>query len=319
MNALTVKNVTKTFQDGETVVTALNDVTLHIKKGEIYGLLGPNGAGKTTLINSIAGLVIVDSGEVRVFQYGIKKQLQKIQQIINVVPGFSRCYSSLTINEFLRMYSYLYAVPNWRKRREEVLDLLELQPRKDQPLMSLSSGYKQRVLLAKALLTKPKLLLMDEPTIGLDVEIAIKMRGLMKKLKSEGHTILLTTHNMFDVEELCDRIALISKGRVVVEGTIDDVKKRIVERNAIEIECQQPRKVAALFKTEKYVLDVKVLGAGFIVYVAEHKYIKTIMLRLGKIKEKIFAVKILEPTLEEAFIKLTSDNGRTNKKKEGEK
>jgi ABC-2 type transport system ATP-binding protein len=311
MNALTVKNVTKSFHDGTKVINALYDMSLHIKKGEIYGLLGPNGAGKTTLINSIAGLVTVDVGSIRVFNYNVDKQLQKIKQVINVVPGFSRCYSSLTIAEFLRMYSYLYAIPDWRRRREEVIDLLELKDRKHQPLMSLSSGFKQRVLLAKALLTKPKLLLMDEPTVGLDVEIAIKMRALMKKLKKEGYTILLTTHNMFDVEELCDRIALISKGRVVVEGTIDDVKKRIVERNGVEIECQSPHKVAMLFKKEKYVLDVKVLQTSFIIYVAQYRNIKKIMGRLAKIEQKVFSIKILVPTLEEAFIKLTG-----NKRKE---
>jgi ABC-2 type transport system ATP-binding protein len=301
MNALTVKNVTKTFKEGDNTIFALDNVSLHIKKGEIYGLLGPNGAGKTTLINSIAGLITIDSGDLRVFSYNIK-QSQKIKQIINVVPGFSRCYSSLTVDEFLRMYSYLYAVQNWRKRRDEVIDLLELQKRRAQPLMSLSSGYKQRVLLAKALLTKPKLLLMDEPTVGLDVEIAIKMRGLMKKLKKEGHTILLTTHNMFDVEELCDRIALIS------QGTINDVKKRIVERNGIEVECQQPRKVAALFIELSYVLDVKVLSAGFIIYVAQYRNIKKIMGKLARIDQKVFSIKILEPTLEEAFIKLTKED-----------
>lgn len=305
MLALKIENVSKIFKDKNKVTTALDNVSLHINQGEIFGLLGPNGAGKTTLISIIAGLLQHETGAIEVFQYPLKENRQKIKQMINIVPGFTHLASSLTIDEFLREYSLLYEVKDWKKKKEQLIKLLELEGKRDDELRTLSSGYKQRALLAKALLTNPKLLLMDEPTVGLDVDIAIKMRGIIKRLKQQGYTILLTTHNMFEVEELCDRIALIRQGKIVVVGTIDEVKKLIIEKNGIEIECENPRKVKRLLEKEKYVQSIKDLPNGCIVYVDQYRRIKTLMKQLSLIEEKIYTIRIVEPTLEEAFIKLT--------------
>jgi len=225
---------------------------------------------------------------------------------MNVLPGFTHVNNPLTIDEFLKEYSLLYSVKNWKKEREYVLNLLEIEEQRNEKMMDLSSGYKQRVLLAKALLTKPKLLLMDEPTVGLDIEIAIKIRGIIKELKKKGYTILLTTHNMLEVEELCDRIALINQGKIVAEGTVKEVKKKIVEQNSILIECENPTKIVSLFKKESYVINTKLLKTGCIIYVRQNRKIKTIMKKLSEQEEKVYSIEIMEPTLEEAFIKLTS-------------
>lgn len=295
MLALSVENVSKRFGD----FVALDNISVSINKGEIFGLLGPNGAGKTTLISIIAGLLTKDSGEITIFG------LKKANHLMNVLPGFTHVNSPLTIDEFLKEYSFLYSIKNWKKEREYVLNLLEIQDKRDVELRDLSSGYKQRALLAKALLTKPKLLLMDEPTVGLDIEIAIKIRGIIKELKRKGYTILLTTHNMLEVEELCDKIALIHHGKIIAEGTIADVKKKIVERNSIEIECENPKRIQSLFEKEPYVIDTKLLKNGCIIYVEQNRKIKNIMKILSQQKEKVFSLEIMEPTLEEAFIKLT--------------
>lgn len=244
------------------------------------------------------------------FQYDIDKNAQKIKEIINVVPGFTHNNSCLSLDEFLKEYALLYGVKNWKKRREDVIKLLELEDKRKTEMKELSSGYKQCALLAKALMTEPKLLLMDEPTVGLDVEITIRIRGIIRDLKAKGHTIILTTHNMLEVEELCDRIGLLSQGKIIAEGTIVDIKKKIIEKNGIEIECENPRKILSMFKNEKYVMGTKVWGSGCIIYVKEYKFIKDIMKRLAVQKEKMYGLKIMEPTLEEAFIKLTGRKRR---------
>ncbi len=302
MNALTIQNVSKLFPNAKKFV--VDNISFHIQEREIYGLLGPNGAGKTTLISMIAGLLSKDTGSISIFEYDIDKEPQKIKQILNVVPGFSHVNSSMSVDEFLAVYSHIYNVKDWKKERESVLKRVELKDKRNMLLNELSSGYKQRALLAKALLTRPKLLLMDEPTVGLDIEIAIKIRALIKELRKEGYTILLTTHNMLEVEELCDRIGLINNGKLIAEGTVKDIKKLVVERNGIEIECENPAAIKKLFEKEKYVIEVKMLITGCIIYVREYKHIKEIMKTLAERKEKVFSISIIEPTLEETFIKL---------------
>jgi len=303
MNALHIENVSKIFPGAKK--QTLNNISFKIREGEIYGLLGPNGAGKTTLISIIAGLLAKDTGAITVFNYNIDKEPQKIKQILNVVPGFSHVNSSLSVDEFLKVYAHLYNVKDWQKERESVLKRVELKDKRSTQLNELSSGYKQRALLAKALLSKPKLLLMDEPTVGLDIEIAIKIRALIKELRTQGYTILLTTHNMVEVEELCDRIGLINNGKLVAEGTIKEIKKLVVERNGIEIECENPTTIKEVFEKEPYTLEVKVMSTGCIIYVKEYKHIKEIMKKLAARKEKVYSISIMEPTLEETFIKLT--------------
>ncbi len=303
MNALHIENVSKIFPGAKK--QTLNNVSFSIKEGEIYGLLGPNGAGKTTLISLIAGLLAKDTGTITVFDYSIDKESQKIKQILNVVPGFSHVNSSLSVDEFLQVYAHLYNVKDWQKERESVLKRVELKDKRSTQLNELSSGYKQRALLAKALLSKPKLLLMDEPTVGLDIEIAIKIRALIKELRTQGYTILLTTHNMMEVEELCDRIGLINNGKLVAEGTIKEIKKLVIERNGIEIECEDPKTIKNVFEKEQYTLEVKIMSNSCIIYVKEYKHIKHIMNKLAERKEKVYSISIMEPTLEETFIKLT--------------
>lgn len=308
MNALTIQNISKSFPGLKNPV--VDNVSFEIKQREIYGLLGPNGAGKTTIISMIAGLLGKDTGAISVFEYDIDKQPQKIKQILNVVPGFSHINSSLSVDEFLATYAYLYNVKDWQKERESVLKRVELKDKRSTQLNELSSGYKQRTLLAKALLTRPKLLLMDEPTVGLDIEIAIKIRALIKELRTQGYTILLTTHNMLEVEELCDRIGLINNGKLIAEGTIKEIKKLVIERNGIEIECEDPKAIKKVFEKEKYVLEVKTMTTGCLIYVKEYKHIKEIMKQLAARKEKVYSISIMEPTLEETFIKLTGKKRR---------
>ena len=225
MEALTVINAVKVFRDKNTKTVALDNVSLTIKQGEIVGLLGPNGAGKTTLISSICGLLELDSGTVTVFGKDSLKEKEGVSSDINLITGFAGLLQGLSVEKLLTYYALLYNVKNMEKAIDNVIAETGLQEKRKQVAQTLSSGFKQRFYIAKALLSNPKMLLMDEPTVGLDVKSAIQIRQLVKKLKKEGKTILLTTHYMLEAEELCDRIALINGGKIVALGTSKELKK----------------------------------------------------------------------------------------------
>ena len=227
MDVLKIQNLNKEFGKGNKKVSALNNVSFNIKKGEIFGLLGPNGAGKTTLISIMCGLLEKDSGKVQIVGKDLDTEITEIRKKINLMLGFTGIGMSLTVREFLNYYCMLYDLDNSKKRIAKAMDAVDITDKKDMKTLDLSSGYKQRALLAKALLNEPELLLLDEPTVGLDVEISIKIRSLIKQLQKKGTSILLTTHNMYEVEELCDRIALISHGKIIAQGSVDDIKSMI--------------------------------------------------------------------------------------------
>ncbi|MDD5730955.1 MAG: ABC transporter ATP-binding protein [Candidatus Omnitrophica bacterium] len=227
--ALAAESVTKIYTHGlwkKRSITALDRVSLNIPKGKIFGLLGPNGAGKTTLVNVFTGLLEVESGEI--FILGRKKSLLKPKEIREIKTHMNMCSGapnfpwSFTLKEVLVFYSMLYAMrARLRgKKIKELLEMFELGKYRDMPYDSLSSGTKQKVAIAKALLNDPDILFLDEPTIGLDPDIAIKIRKIIRDINSRNrNTIVLTTHYMKEAEELCEEIAFIKNGRVVACGS----------------------------------------------------------------------------------------------------
>ncbi len=226
MDALTVTDAVKQFRESGGTIKALDNVSLAIKEGEIVGLLGPNGAGKTTIISAICGLLELDSGTVTVFGKDALTQKEEVSSEINLVTGFAGLLQGLSVEKLLKYYAMLYNVGDKKNAIEKVLAQTGLSEKRKQVAVSLSSGYKQRFYIAKALLSSPKLLLMDEPTVGLDVKSAIQIRALVKQLQKNGTTILLTTHYMQEAEQLCDRIALINHGKIVALGTVAQLRKK---------------------------------------------------------------------------------------------
>ncbi len=226
MDALEVRGAVKEFSEGGSTIKALDNVSLQIREGEIVGLLGPNGAGKTTLISAICGLLELDSGTVEVFGKDALTQKEQVSAEISLVTGFAGLLQGLSVEKLLKYYAMLYNVEDKQNAIEKVLAQTGLEEKRKQVAVTLSSGYKQRFYIAKALLSKPRLLLMDEPTVGLDVKSAIQIRALVKELQKNGTTILLTTHYMHEAEQLCDRIALINHGKIVALGTLVQLKKQ---------------------------------------------------------------------------------------------
>jgi ABC-2 type transport system ATP-binding protein len=208
-----------------------------VEAGRFFGLLGPNGAGKTTLINSVVSLARPDSGRVEVFGRDAYEEFREARRMIGVSPQEINLDKFLTVEETLLFHAGYYGVPK-QKARERADDLLErfaLTQKREQRVNTLSGGMKRRVLFARALMHDPKVLFLDEPTAGVDVELRYKLWGYIRELNREGLTILLTTHYLEEAEALCEEIALINGGKIAAQGTNAELKTRYEARNVEEV------------------------------------------------------------------------------------
>ena len=304
---LEIEGVSKRFKTKTKTVQALSDVSFSIRKGEIFGLLGPNGAGKTTLISVLCGLVDPDQGRVCILGKDIGKDMEEIKRRINFVPGFTNIGVELTVREFLRYYCLLYRLDDIDERIGRVTRLIDLSDRMDDLTLNLSSGYKQRLLFAKALLNEPGLLFLDEPTVGLDLEAALSVRELIKRLRDAGTTILLTTHNMYEAEELCDRIGLLLSGKLIMVGTLGQIKSKVKPQSTLEIEASDPRKLLALLKKQRFVASCTLRQRLVLASLRKESDRHRLYALLSRCGQDVYQVVRSEPTLEEAFLKLIRD------------
>jgi ABC-2 type transport system ATP-binding protein len=232
--ALKIERLTKTYSTG---LLALDEVSLEVEAGRFFGLLGPNGAGKTTLINSVVSLARPDSGRVEVYGRDAYEEFREARRMIGVSPQEINLDKFLTVEETLLFHAGYYGVPK-QKARERAGDLLErfaLTGKRKQRVNTLSGGMKRRVLFARALMHDPKVLFLDEPTAGVDVELRYKLWGYIRELNREGLTILLTTHYLEEAEALCEEIALINGGKIAAQGTNAELKTRYEARNVEEV------------------------------------------------------------------------------------
>jgi ABC-2 type transport system ATP-binding protein len=232
--ALRIQDLRKTYSNG---FLALDGVSLEVGAGKFFGLLGPNGAGKTTLINSVVSLVRPDSGSVEVFGRDAYSEFREARRIIGVSPQEVNLDRFLTVEETLIFHAGYYGVPKKkaRERSEELLERFELTNKRDQRTNTLSGGMKRRVLFARALIHDPKVLFLDEPTAGVDVELRYKLWGYIRELNRGGMTILLTTHYLEEAEALCEDIALINGGNIVARGSSEDLKNDYQAKNVEEV------------------------------------------------------------------------------------
>jgi len=220
-------------------VEAVRGVSFEIGEGELFGLLGPNGAGKTTTIKMLITLLLPTSGSARVLGYDVVRDAREVRRRIGYVFGGERgVYERLSGYDNLRYFAELYGVPPrlQKPRIEELLALVGLQGREHERAEGYSRGMKQRLHVARGLLHDPPVLFLDEPTIGLDPVGAREVRATIASLVEAGKTVLLTTHYMFEADTLCDRIAVISKGRIVAEGTPLDLKRGVAQGTVVEVE-----------------------------------------------------------------------------------
>lgn len=221
--AIEIKNVFKAFKN----IKALENVNLTVNEGEFLTLLGENGAGKTTLIKIICSLVKASSGSVRIFGSDIAKEKEKVSEMINVSPQDTAVSNNLTVKENLRFICDIYGVKKEEKEKRvnEILKELKLSEVENQKAKTLSGGYKRRLSIALALISKPKILFLDEPTLGLDVKIRRELWHVIKELKGKI-TIILTTHYLEEAEALADRVVIMEKGKIIEEGSIKEIEEK---------------------------------------------------------------------------------------------
>jgi len=229
---LQVSNLSKRFGD----FTAVDDISFAIKPGEILGLLGPNGAGKTTTIHMLLGLITPTSGSICIFGLDLATQREQILQQVNFSSTYISLPLALTVEENLWVVARLYGMADIARRVDEVVKKLEMEEFRHKVTRKLSSGQMTRLTLAKAFLTEPKILFLDEPTASLDPDIAHKIRAFLKEeRRSAGLSILYTSHNMREMEEMSDRIIFLQRGKIVAEGTAQEIVTRFGEGDLEEV------------------------------------------------------------------------------------
>jgi ABC-2 type transport system ATP-binding protein len=244
--AIDARDVVKTFRSGwlrRHETEALRGVSLAVPRGTIVGVLGPNGAGKTTLLSILATLLVPDAGSVRVFGLDVLRDATALRRRLNMASGRPSFLWSLRVGEILAFYGRLYGVhgPALRRKVDELVELYELVPYRRVPYSELSTGLKQRVALAKSLVNDPELLFLDEPTLGLDPDVSVRVRAHIARLRREhGITIVLTTHYMREADQLCDEIAFIKAGRILARGTPGELKRQIRLGEVIALRLDPP-------------------------------------------------------------------------------
>jgi ABC-2 type transport system ATP-binding protein len=313
-----VFNVTKgTIRRTKTQVVAVKDVSFEVDYGELFGLVGPNGAGKTTTIKMLTTMLIPSSGKATVLGYDVQKDVTKLRSKIGIVLGGERgLYTRVNAIDNLRYFADLYGVPvSVRdKRIKELLEFMGLWDRARDRVETFSKGMKQRLHLARGLINDPQLIFLDEPTIGLDPEIARDTRDMIRKLVEGGKTILLTTHYMFEADELCRRVGVIRKGEIVALDTPSGLKKYVMDTSVLEIEgFGITEKEVTRFKETSGVLTVSA-------DLSENKQVLKIQTPKGSelISEvqdilknsRIYDLKIKEPTLEDAYLRLVEGSAK---------
>ena len=305
-NAVSVNRLTKIYAKNSTnSVVALNELNLEVKEGEIFGLLGPNGAGKTTFINILSGTVIKTKGSVNVWGFDVDKNPRQVRASIGIVPQEVNLDAFFTPRKLLELQAGLYGVPKKNRITDTILKMVSLEKQAENYSRSLSGGMKRRLLIAKAMVHQPPILVLDEPTAGVDVELRQNLWKNVKNLNKQGVTIILTTHYLFEAQEMSDRIAILNKGNLVALDTTKNLLNRIKTKKII-------------FKVNK-LIDLskkKISGLSFssnlsneiiISYEKNKHKIENIINIIKSEGVEIIDISTEEGNLEDVFIQLTKN------------
>ena len=286
-NALKVEKLTKIYsKKSSNGIEALNNLNLEVKEGEIFGLLGPNGAGKTTFLNILAGTVIKNSGKVDVWGFDLDKNPRQVRASIGIVPQEVNLDAFFNPKDLLELQAGLYGIPKKDRITDTILKLVSLEKQSNSYARSLSGGMKRRLLIAKAMVHRPPILVLDEPTAGVDVQLRQNLWNNVKVLNKQGVTIILTTHLMYEAQEMCNKIAIINKGNLIALDTTDNLldsikTKKIIfkvkkintinleDLNGIKFSYNSNNEITALYERKKHKIDQiinKVKDAGMEIY-----------------------------------------------------
>jgi ABC-2 type transport system ATP-binding protein len=301
---LTIDRLSKSYQNG---FTALDAVSLEIREGEILALLGPNGAGKTTLIGAVCGLVQPTGGRVLVAGHDTQTDFRAARSLIGLVPQEINLEPFEKVITTVRFSRGLFGKPKDDALIERILRQLSLWDKKDSPIRALSGGMKRRVLIAKALSHEPRILFLDEPTAGVDVELRRDMWEVVRKLKEDGVTIILTTHYLEEAEAMADRIGVINKGRILLVENKDALMKRLGRKEMV-IELREP--VSEVPEALRH-HDLRATGEGHLVYTydtqAERTGITRLLADIQAAGLHLADVETRQSSLEEIFVGLVAE------------
>ena len=286
-NALKVEKLTKIYsKKSSNEIVALNDLNLEVKEGEIFGLLGPNGAGKTTFLNILAGTVIKNSGSVNVWGFDLDKNARQVRASIGIVPQEVNLDPFFSPKNILELQAGLYGITKKDRITDTILKLVSLEKQANSYARSLSGGMKRRLLIAKAMVHRPPILVLDEPTAGVDVQLRKNLWSNVRTLNKQGVTIILTTHLMYEAQEMCNRIAILNKGNLIkldtTENLLNSIKtKKIIfkvkkinkinqkDLDGIKFSYDSNSEITALYKRKKHKIDEiinRVKNAGMEIY-----------------------------------------------------
>lgn len=319
-NDIIIKNLVKSFKKHHTEILAVDSVSFEIREGELFGLLGPNGAGKTTLIKCISTLLIPDKGTAIVGGNDVHKEPVGVRKKIGVMTGGERTlYWKLSAMDNLKYFAALYGVPRNRvkQRIDFLLSLMDLKNRANENVEKFSSGMKQKLAIARALIHDPPILLIDEPTLGLDPYFARFIRHFVKEELSHKlkKTILLTTHYMDEADELCDRVAFMNRGKIEAIDTPGALKKGMPQEQILELKClgELDKSIFTTIKEAEGLNFVKKDGYVYIrINTGNPESLLSRLVDTIRDKAKILSVNVTSPTLEDVFVYLTGATLKDN-------
>lgn len=290
-----VRNLKKSYGKN---VHALKGVSLQMKEGEVFGLLGPNGAGKTTLISILNSLEQPTSGEAFIFGENVTNQDQKIKALVGIVPQELVSHGFFSISEVLKFQSGYYGLSKNEDYCDYLLEKMALTPHKHKKVRELSGGMKRRFLIAKALVHKPKLLMLDEPTAGVDIDLRNSLWNFVEELNKSGMSILLTTHYLEEAENLCDRVGVIHEGELKAVGRTKDLIKNLTQREVL-ISVKEPISIQSQFLVSQS-------DSNLAFKVPSHMELGDLLSTLKLDLNKVIDIKIREGSLEDAFLNILS-------------
>ncbi len=304
---LTTKNLSKKFGDLE----AVKSVSFSVLRGEIFSLLGPNGAGKTTTIAMLSCLLAPTSGTAEIGGYDILKENRRVRSLIGIVPQEIALYDELTARQNLRFWGEMYNLSGTalKTRVEEVLEQVNLRDRANERVGTFSGGMKRRINIAAGLLHKPRLLFMDEPTVGIDPQSRRRILDMVKELRNQGMTVLYTTHYMEEAEELSDRVGIIDHGTLIAVGTQTELTRMVSQQETLRLHLGEGfigEEVAHLFTELPGVLAVTPLNGELTLSVRRaEEALPGAMIKAGQAGVPVRTIDIEEPNLEAVFLHLT--------------
>lgn len=304
LSAIEIKRVCKDFGS----VRALVDIDLEIRPGEFFALLGPNGAGKTTLINIIAGLTLANSGSVNVMGHNVITQYQQARRSLGVVPQELVYDPFFSVREVLLIQSGYYGIKHNARWVDEIIERLDLTDKANANMRSLSGGMKRRVLVAQALVHKPPVIILDEPTAGVDVELRQTLWDFIRQLNQDGHTIVLTTHYLEEAETMCSRVAMLKAGRIIALDSTQNLIGKMTAGKSVRLRLLPDTLPSTLQQ-----LQISHNGGVYELRIENYAQVESILSSLRAAQCQILEMHLQQPDLEDVFVSIMKESGNLSK------